>query len=152
MCNWIILHSRCPLPNTSECCYGFGCLLELMVRPTLMNCGHMYCYRCLESNFAHNSSCSLCRQQQNPDHFIHSALAQNLINEYLIFYAEFLCLDRMNYSNTYAALLIHQSGVLGEKLRTRGLVSLSIFRMLLRSGEEQLFSDFLTSFPFVVCL
>ena len=38
--------------------------LELMVQPTMMLCGHMYCFRCLEANTAHSHRCSLCRQEQ----------------------------------------------------------------------------------------
>ena len=87
-----------------------------MVRPTLLNCGHMYCLRCLESNAAHSSNCCLCRQVQNPDEFIPSAFTEKLINEYLKIDVEYLHLDQIKLSIIYAEHLIVWSGLKEEKL------------------------------------
>lgn len=82
----------------------------MMVQPTMMLCGHMYCFRCLESSAVYSQRCCLCRQPQMDVPHLPSRFAEKLIHQYYSIYSEFCCLVLTKSSNISAERLTQTSG------------------------------------------
>jgi len=55
-----------------------------MIKPTLLECGHAYCAKCLEELMIYKSTCGVCRHIQNDPEFKNSSTLESMIENFII--------------------------------------------------------------------